>query len=365
MPLINLNDYQLAAKQKLSQGIFDYIQSGADDEITKEENRLAFSRIWLLPRVLVNVSDITTNTDVLGIGINPPIIIAPTAFHGLAHPDAEIATAKAAENSNTLMIVSTMANTSLEDIKKHVQKAWFQLYPYKNRSITKELVQRAERAGYLAIVLTADCPIMGNRENDKRNHFKLPKNCIAANFPSQLNDVSFKTDESTVAVYTDNNFDNQFTWSDIEWLKSITKLPIILKGVLHPDDAELAIKYGVSAIIVSNHGGRQVDTTPSGIEILPKIANKVQKKIPILVDGGIRRGTDIIKALALGANAVLIGRPILWGLCVNGQEGVESILKILKKELVMNMALCGHPSISSICSAGDTVIEQRHNYSEG
>lgn len=360
MPLINLHDFQTAAKEKLPKETFDYIQSGADDEVSKKENELAFSRIWLLPRVLTNISSISTETSILGLQINSPIIIAPTAFHRIVHPDGESATAKAAETTGTIMIVSTMANTPLEEIKKHISRAWFQLYAYKDRSITYSLIKRAENVGYKALVLTVDCPLMGNRENDKRNGFKLPDDCTAANFLEELQNISYSTDGSTVATYTNNNFDNSFTWKDLEWLKSITKLPIILKGILHPSDAEMAVSHGVAAIIVSNHGGRQVDTTPPTIDILPQIAEKIAGKIPILLDGGIRRGTDIIKALSLGATAVLIGRPILWGLAAKGQYGVESVINILKKELTLNMALCGYPSISNIHEQGSDMIYQPH-----
>ncbi len=350
--MINLQDVKRLAEAKLPKEIFDYIEAGADDEVSRRANESMFRRIRLLPRILVNVSEISTATNILGFASTSPLIIAPTAFHGMVHPQGELATAKAAEATGTLMIVSTMANNILEDVKKQVTHAWFQLYAYKDRAITENLVRRAEQAGYAALVLTVDCPLMGNRERDKRNGFKLPRHCIAANFLEQLQDLAYETAESTLVVHTSNYFDNTFTWHDIQWLQSITKLPLLLKGVLHPQDAQLAVQFGVAGIIVSNHGGRQVDTTPATIEILPKIVEVINGQIPVFFDGGIRRGTDIIKALALGAQAVLVGRPVLWGLAVDGEQGVETILTLLSKELALNMALCGHTCIEDVMANG-------------
>lgn len=289
----------------------------------------------LRPRVLVDVSHCDTSTSVLGIPVGIPILVAPSAFHGMAHPDGECATARGAGAAGTLMIAATDSSRSLEEIAQTASAPlWFQLYLYPTREIAGGLVRRAEEAGYRAIVLTVDMPTLGNRERDRRNNMTIPPPPLArANF---------------VGSETEGHAWRSVTWDDVAWLRSVTSLPIILKGVLAVEDALLALEYGVSAIVASNHGGRQLDGCVTGIEVLPEIVEAVAGRCEIYVDGGIRRGTDVLKALALGARAVLVARPILWGLAVDGAQGVQSVLEILREELERAMALTGCPTLASV-----------------
>ena len=360
MTMINLFDFEKAAKKKLQKMFFDFYASGACDQITLNANREAYNRIYLKPRILTDNSERTLNTTLLGQSMPAPILIAPTAFHGLADNEAELATARAANSTKTIMILSTMSNTPLENISRaNPDYAWFQLSILDNRDATKNLVRRAETAGYKALVLTVDAQVLGLREADSYNKFKLPDHLEAINLtrnpinghPSNIDSEQFKIEASK-----QNLFDKKLTWKDVEWLRSFTKLPILIKGILHETDAKLSVDLGVDGIIVSNHGGRQLDTAIPAIHVLPSIAKIVKKKVPILIDGGIRRGTDILKAIALGADAVLIGRPILWGLATNSTLGVEKVLSILKHELDTAIALCGLTSIDEIKTHGSNLL---------
>ena len=243
-----------------------------------------------------------------------------------------------------------MSSMSLEDVAEVANgPVWFQLYVYRDREITRQLIARAEAAGYSALVITLDAPVMGNRERDRRNNFKIPKQVTLKNLESfGLDKVADTHADSSIAAYITSQIDPSLTWADLEWLCSITKLPIILKGILRVDDAQRASEHGAAGIVVSNHGGRQLDTVPSAVDVLPAIAEATGDNLEILVDGGIRRGTDVIKALALGANAVLVGRPVMWGLAVNGEAGVKHVLEILRTEFDTAMALCGCASIKEI-----------------
>ena len=265
------------------------------------------------------------------------------AFQCLVDPDGEIAIAKALHSKGLAYTCSTMSTISLEEVAENSPGPnWFQLYVYKDRELTLELLRRAEASGYQGIMLTVDVPIMGKRERDWRNQFRLPKNLTAANFVlDKAKTLSEKTISSSIKAFTDSQFDASLTWKDVDWLKSKTSLPIILKGIMRPEDAEKAVHHGADVVVVSNHGGRQLDEVPSSIELLPTIANKVNGRIPVLIDGGIRRGVDIVKALALGADCVMIGRPLLWGLALSGEEGVIQVLSILCQELLETMILCG------------------------
>jgi len=339
MKPINLFDYEALARQRIEPANWDFYQGGSDDEVTLRANRTAFERIRLRPRVLVDVSMIDMQTTVLGTPISMPIMVAPTATHRAAHPEGELATVRGVGAARTLMVASTVATTSLEDImvagRAMECPLWFQLYVQQDLSISEGLVRRAEAAGYRAIVLTVDLPRLGNREKDKRNLFINPPPPLqAANFASEA--------ERRIPL------SRQLTWDSIAWLRGITKLPILVKGVLTAEDAELAIKHGVDGIIVSNHGGRQLDGVPATIEALPEVVEAVGGRCEVYVDGGIRRGTDVLKALALGARAVLIGRPIIWGLAVGGSEGVTDVLDILRAELELAMMLAGRPTLASI-----------------
>ncbi|GCE19639.1 alpha-hydroxy acid oxidase [Dictyobacter kobayashii] len=336
MEPINVFDYEQLAQKRMPAVIWDHIQGGSEDEVTLHANRQAFERLRLRPRVLVDVSAIETHTTVLGTPIHMPIIVGPTAGHMLVHPEGECATAQAAEQAGTIMIVSGFSSRSIEEIHASTQgPLWLQLYSYHSLEVTGQFVQRAEAAGYQAIVLTVDTAHLGKREQDIRNNFQRSRFVPLANFVD--NDVS----ETPLRHLVD-------TWETVDWLRTITRLPIILKGILTPEDALLALQHGVAGIVVSNHGGRQLDGTISSIEALPEIVQAVNGGCEIYLDSGIRRGTDILKALALGARAVLIGRPIFWGLAVNGAPGVHHILDLLHAELTMSMALAGQPTLSSL-----------------
>ena len=351
---INLFEYEELAKQHLEPMALDYYRSGAGDEITLRENRLAINRYQLRPRMLVDVSQRDLTTTILGQSLTIPILIAPMAFQCLAHPEGELATAEAAANSGVVMVLSTMSTQSLEAVaaQKNNTPQWFQLYIHRDRALTQALVQRAEESGYSALCLTVDAPMLGNRECDRRNQFTLPKTLELANLVSMRDLVIPKTvEESGLFAYFTQQIDPSVTWKDLEWLRSITTLPVLVKGILRGDDALKAYEYGAKGIIVSNHGGRQLDGAIATFEALPEIVETVGDKIDILVDGGIRRGTDILKALALGAKAVLVGRPILWGLAAEGSQGVAHVLELLKEELDLATALSGCASITDIDSS--------------
>jgi len=329
MEPINVFDYETLAQAHMEPSAWDYYQSGSDDEVTLRANRTAFERIRLRPRMLVDTRTCHMGTTVLGTPVSIPILIAPTAFHCLAHPLGECATALAAARADTLMVVSTSSTRSLEDIASEGGgPLWFQLY-FHDRKSAEELIQRAEAAGYRALVLTADAPRWGHKERAIRSGFRIPSK---ANFsgrgPAEI--------------------EPSLTWESLVWLRSVTQLPIILKGILTAEDAMLAVEHGVDGIIVSNHGGRQLDSVSASIEALPEVVEAIDGRCEVYLDGGIRRGSDILKALALGAKAVLVGRPVLWGLAVNGMEGALHVLELLRTELELAMVLAGRPTLDSI-----------------
>src|SRR6516164_611594 len=315
---INLEELEERARKVLPQMVYDFHASGANGEVTLRENRAAYERITLLPRVLVDVSARDLGTTVLGEPVSMPILIAPTALPGLAHPEGEVATTKAAGAAKTVMTLATCSTSSIEEaMAVATGPVWFQLYVFKDRAVTASLVQRAEAAGCKAIVLTVDVPVPGQRERDVRNRFSLPDHLSMKNLlPGGCQELPKNVAGSGLAAYVASLFDAALTWKDIQWLAGLTKLPVLVKGILRADDALRAINHGASAIIVSNHGARQLDTTPAAISVLPVIVDAVAGTVEVYVDGGIRRGTDVLKALAYGARAVLVGRPILWGLAV-------------------------------------------------
>jgi 4-hydroxymandelate oxidase len=356
MTNLNTLDYESNAKEVLSQTTWDYYSSGAWSESTLQDNLAAFERFKLRPRVLVDVSHRSLQTSILGQPIESPILIAPTAFHCLAHPDGELATAKAANQAGTMMILSTLSTKSIEEVSQ-VRTALnpnvgqiFQLYVHRDRELTRSLVERAYAAGFCAVCLTVDTPMLGQRERDNRNKFTLPPELELANFRATklALDGEIQQTESGLFTYVQQQMSPSVTWSDICWLASISPLPIMVKGILRGDDAVRAIEHGVKAIVVSNHGGRQLDCGVSTMDALEEVVTAVDGRCEVLVDGGIRRGVDILKALSLGANAVLIGRPVLWGLSVAGAEGVAHILGILKNELDLAMALSGCACLADI-----------------
>jgi len=329
MEPVNVFDYETLTQARLEPNVWSYYSSGSDDEVTLRANRTAFERIRLRPRMLVDVSTCDMRTTVLGTPLSMPILLAPTAFHGLAHPEGECATARAAGKANTLMVASTSSTRSLEDIAREASgPLWFQLY-FSDRKSSEELVHRAEAAGYRAIVITVDAPRWGHKERAIRSGFSIP---AKANFTDQ--------DAAKENI--------SLTWASLVWLRSLTSLPLVLKGIFTSEDAMLAVKHGMDGIIVSNHGGRQLDGVSASIEVLPEVVKAVDGRCEVYLDGGIRRGTDILKALALGARAVLVGRPILWGLAVSGAEGVSHVLEILRSELALAMVLAGRPTLDDV-----------------
>ena len=355
---VNLFEFEERARAHLSALAYGYYSAGANDEITLKENRAAYDRIVVYPRMLRDVGGRQMETSVLGQRISMPIMIAPMAFHRLAHPEGELATMRAANEAQTIMAMSTLATSSIEDVAAASQgNLWFQLYVYSDRGVTGSLVQRAEAAGCKALVLTVDSPVLGRREIDVRNGFHLPEGLTVQNLvPAGIDVLPGKIGESGLAAYIASLYDQSLTWKDVEWLQSITKLPILVKGILRADDAILATKHGASGIIVSNHGGRQLDTAPATINVLRRVAEAVNDNkgasvngnTEIFVDGGIRRGTDVLKALALGARAVCVGRPILWGLAENGSAGALAVLNMLRAEFDLAMALSGCKTLTDI-----------------
>jgi isopentenyl diphosphate isomerase/L-lactate dehydrogenase-like FMN-dependent dehydrogenase len=345
MDLIDVDEFEAAARDRLSQMVFDYFAGGSGDEWTLAENRRAFDRWVLRPRILADVSNVDTATTVLGQPVAFPILLAPTALQRMAHRDGELATARATAALGGLMVLSTISTFSLEQVAGAGVSRWFQLYVQRNRKLTAELVRRAADAGYVALVVTADAPYLGRRFRDERNRFALPPGIGLANFPGG---TFPQVDGSGLAAYFRSELDPAVTWRDVAWLRELSDVPVVLKGVLTGEDAALAIEAGASGVVVSNHGGRQLDGVPASIDALPEVVDAVGGRAEVYMDGGVRRGTDVLKALALGARAVLIGRPYLWGLAVDGEAGVRRVLELLHEELSLAMALAGRPNLEAV-----------------
>lgn len=336
MEPVNVHDYEALARKAMHPAAWAYLSAGAGDETTLRENRAAFERMRLMPRVLRGVDSADLRTTVLGTPVEAPILVAPMGVHGLAHPEGECATARAAGSAGTLMTVSTASSRSLEETSASATgPLWFQLYVYRSRPFAERLVRRAEQAGYRVIVLTVDSPRWGRKERFMR---------VEQTLPPEMEQVS--VDEEDLP---EEEFEPAaLTWDDVAWLRSLTDLPVVLKGILHPEDAALAVEHGVAGILVSNHGGRQLDEVPASIEALPGIVEAAGGRAEIYLEGGIRRGTDALKALALGARAVFVGRPVLWGLAAGGEEGVRQVLGLLRDELEAAMILAGQPDVESL-----------------
>jgi 4-hydroxymandelate oxidase len=357
--LLNISDYARSARATLPKRVLDYYEGGALDEITLRENVAGWEQLKLYYRVLAGVGSREMRTTLLGQSISMPIAIAPTAFHKLACAEGEIAAAKAAKTAGTLFILSSLSNTAMESVFAEAgSPCWFQLYIYKDREITRALVQRAEAAGAEAIVLTVDAPGLGTRERDMRNRFTLPEGLAVENLAplgkGKMPEANVTLDPvcgSGLAAYVRDNFKSDLSFADLDWLCGCTRLPVVVKGVCRGDDAKKCVEHGAKAIVVSNHGGRQLDTAPATCDVLPQIAETVGDGCEIYVDGGIRRGSDVLKAIALGARAVLVGRPILWGLCVGGQQGAAHVLEIFRRELDEAMLLCGCTTLKEIDAA--------------
>lgn len=335
-PPLNLFDYETFAQPRLHPALWDYIVAGAADEITVAENRRAFDRILIRPRMLVDVSSIDVSLKALGDSAAMPIFIAPTGMHGAVCADGECATAAAAGRAGVIMVASSSSNRSIEQIVAAATgPVWLQLYLYSERARTLALVRRAEAVGCRAIVLTVDAPLYGRKDRSLRteDEFPWPE-------PGNLKDLPPATNAASRGAPA--------TWDDVIWLRAATELPIVLKGILTAEDAAIAAAHGANAVVVSNHGGRQLDSVVASIDALPEVVAAVNGHCEIYLDSGVRRGTDVLKALALGASAVMVGRPILWGLAVAGAEGAYDVLSMLKRELVYAMALSGRPTLASI-----------------
>jgi 4-hydroxymandelate oxidase len=336
---LTADDFESVARERLSHMAWEFLASGAADEVTLRWNRESFERIRLRPRVLEDVTQIDTSISLFGQTMASPILLAPVAYQRLFHADGEVAAVKGAGLTGTTFVVSTATNTSIEELAAvATAPLWLQIYLQEDRSHTRALVERARAAGVGALCLTVDTPVVGTRNRQARANFRLPPELATPHLDTadriRLGVISPKR----VAV----------TWADVDWLRSIAGLPLLLKGILDPDDAALAIDHGADGIIVSNHGARNIDTVPATIDALPHIAARVSNRVPLLIDGGIRRGTDIVKALALGASAVLVGRPYICALATAGTDGVARLVTILRQELETAMALLGRSHLAAL-----------------
>lgn len=327
---LSMRSFEPLARQKLEPAVYDFFAGGADDEVTLRENEAAFARLALRPRVLRGHAVPDLSTTLLGCELSMPVYVAPTPYHRLAHPDGELATSEAVAATGSLLVLSMASTVPVEEI--NAPNRWFQVYLQSDLGFTQHVVQRAEKAGCSAIVVTVDAPVAGRLERDLRNGF-APDGLECENLRDPV------SGEIRAIEY-----EPRVGWEQLDWLRTATSLPIVLKGVLHPDDARLAAGLGIDALIVSNHGGRRLDTTPAAIDALPAVVAAVGGKIPVLMDGGVRRGTDVVKALALGASAVGLGRPLLWGLAAAGQEGAVRVLEMIRSELSAALTLCGYGS---------------------
>jgi 4-hydroxymandelate oxidase len=337
---INLFEFEAAAKDLLPKAEYDYIAGGATDEISVKRNRRAYESWALRPRVLRDVSAIDLSTVVLGTRVNLPVLIAPCGGHKRAHPEGETATYRAAAACGTILAVSANSNTSFEDLAKAAPgHLWVQLYPFRDKAMTREWLERAKAAGYEAVVVTLDSQWPPKRERNIRNRYQRSR---GVNYP--------KSDSPTPrpAGRAGEGSDPAATWKDLEWIKSATNLPVVAKGILTGEDVELCVKTGIDGVIVSNHGGRHLDNTLATVEVLSEAVAAASGKLEVFLDGGIRRGADVVKAIALGAKAVFIGRPLFWGLAVAGEQGVVRVLNILREEMEITMAKCGRPTVTSI-----------------
>ncbi|MDH4556569.1 alpha-hydroxy-acid oxidizing protein [Pseudomonas sp. BN417] len=342
-------DYEPFARERMTPQAWAYLAGGAADELTLADNLAAFQRVRLLNRVLEDLRGGHTRLQLCGLDLDYPILLAPVAFQKLAHPDGELASVLGASAMGAAMVVSTQAGVSLEAIAQAAQTPlWFQLYIQPDRGFTRELVQRAEAAGYRALVVTVDAPVNGMRNREQRSGFVLPDGVEAVNLKGMRSLPPSVAQPGASPLFGSPLLEHAPTWKDLEWLQSLTRLPVLVKGVMNPRDATRAVEQGVDGIVVSNHGGRTLDGMPATLDVLPAVVRAVEGKVPVLLDGGIRRGTDVFKALALGANAVMIGRPYVHGLATAGASGVAHVLHLLRTELEVAMALAGCPNLPSI-----------------
>jgi 4-hydroxymandelate oxidase len=343
---VNVSELEPLARTRLTESAYAYLAGGSGDEHSLRWNIDAWARIRLAPHFLVDVGATDTRLHLLGHDLAAPILLAPTAAHLLFHPGGEVEAVRGAAAAETLYIQSTLATVGVSDVGAAATGPWwFQLYIQRDRGFTRELLARAEDAGASAVVLTVDLPVLGARDTDRRNNFELPDGLEYAN----LVGLDATADELPPARRVYNaRIDPTITWEDLDWLRSVARVPLLVKGVLRPDDAARAVEHGVDGLVVSNHGARNLDTVPATADALPRVVEAVDGRVPVLVDGGIRRGTDVAKALSLGASAVLVGRPYVWGLAVDGAAGVKLVVDMLRTELEMAMCLLGAPTLADL-----------------
>jgi isopentenyl diphosphate isomerase/L-lactate dehydrogenase-like FMN-dependent dehydrogenase len=341
---VNVSDYERLAEEKLPAAAFGYFAGGAGDERTLRDNEEAYGRYRLRPRVLVDVTEVSARTTVLGTEVSMPLLVAPTALQRMAHPDGEVATGRAAAAAGTIMCLSTIATASPRELADAAPDAprWFQVYVLRDRGQTRALLEQVAALGYSAVLLTADTPYLGRRERDVRNAFSIPADLAVPNMPAP-DDDSLPRQFAAMSPAV--------TWRDVEEVASMSGLPVLVKGVLTAEDALLAVEHGAAGVVVSNHGGRQLDGVPATLDALPEVVDAVGGRVEVLIDGGIRRGTDVLKALALGARAAMAGRAVLWGLAVDGEEGVGRVLQLLRAEIELGLALLGCRSPEEVGSA--------------
>lgn len=334
------------AQPRIDPMAYDYFVAGSDDEVTRDDNLAAWRRIRFLPHVLRDVSSVSTAVSLLGADLRSPILVAPMAAQRMAHDEGERAMARAAAAEGSVMIVSTMATVSMEEVAAAAPDGhrWFQFYVHRDRAMSADLVRRAADSGYEAVVLTVDLPVLGRRRRDEINRFELPEGMRMENLAISIESMH----GSGLGEYSDAAFDPSLTFDDIGWVKSVVDLPVVVKGVIRSDDAVRCVESGADGIVVSNHGGRQLDGVVATADALPAVVDAVEGRVPVLVDGGIRGGYDVAKALCLGADAVLVGRPMLWGLAVRGADGAAAVLRELTTELARSMALLGVTAVSDL-----------------
>lgn len=347
--IASVTDYEPYARERLTEQAWAYVSGGAADEVTLRDNLAAFRRLALRPRVLQDLAGGNTQLSLFGQTFLHPILLAPVAFQALAHPEAERASALGASAMQAGMVVSTQASTLLEDIAATASSPlWFQLYIQPDRDFTRDLVARAERAGYQALVVTVDAPVNGLRNREQRSGFAFPSGIEAVNLRGMRSLPPQRGAAGAQILLGSELLNHAPVWRDLAWLKSLTRLPVLVKGITHADDAARAIAEGMDGIIVSNHGGRVLDGMPAALDVLPEVMDAVADRVPVLMDGGIRRGSDVFKALALGAKAVLVGRPYIFGLASAGATGVSHVLYLLRAELEVTMALAGCRDLAAI-----------------
>ncbi|WP_137896261.1 alpha-hydroxy acid oxidase [Ramlibacter sp. 2FC] len=370
MNAVNIEDLRRLARRQLPRAVFEFVDGAANDEQTLAANRRDFERIWFAPRVLVDVGERSQAVRVLGQDYASPFVFGPTGLAGVLWPHGDLATARATAKAGVGYCLSTNANASIEQVAQQGRKDfWFQLYVQRDRGLAKELVDRARAAGCPVLCVTVDLPVQGPRERDERNGFTVPPRLGLDNVFDYARRLGWlwrmatgprigfgnleapgapKSGLTTVAQHIGKQFDPTVSWKEIDWLRGMWSGPLAVKGILHADDARLAVQHGVDAVIVSNHGGRQLDGAPSAISALPGIVDAVDGRAEVLVDGGVRRGSDIVKALALGARACLLGRASLYGLAAGGEAGVSRAIEILRKEIDITLTLLGRPDIAAL-----------------